>query len=160
MPDMIVNLYTLSENNWEKELLDQGIIVKRALVPDKGRILEFVKNTFSSGWEHECECALFHQPVSCYIAVKNEKLIGFACYDATAKDFFGPIGVSEKMRYSGVGKVLLYKCMQSMKEFGYAYAIIGWAEEAIAFYEKTVSAIMIPDSTPKNSVYQNLIKYE
>ena len=29
----------------------------------------------------------------CFIATENGKLIGFACYDATAKGFFGPIGI-------------------------------------------------------------------
>lgn len=157
MPDMLVNLYTLKENNEEKLLKDKGITVKRALIPDKNRILEFIKTTFSDGWEHECEYSLFNNPVSCYIAIKDKKIIGFACYDATAKGFFGPIGIKEDERHSGVGKVLLHKCLNSMKEVGYVYAVIGWAEDAIKFYEKTVGATIIPGSTPDKSIYQNLI---
>lgn len=159
MPDMIVNLYTLQENNDEEELNKKGITIKRALMPDKHWILKFVRENFTSDWEDECECALFNKPVSCYIAVKDGDLMGFACYDATAKDFFGPIGVKEEERHSGIGKVLLYKCMKSMKDDGYGYAIIGWAEEAIKFYEKSVGAVIIPNATPQNSVYRNLIKF-
>ena len=59
-------------------------------------------------------------------------------------------------REEGVGTGLLLSCLHSMWEMGYAYAIIGWADEAAAFYEKTVGAIAIPGSHP--AIYQNLIR--
>jgi hypothetical protein len=43
-----------------------------------------------------------------------------------------------------------------MWEMGYAYAIIGWADEPAPFYEKTVGAIPIPDSHP--AIYKNLVR--
>ena len=55
-----------------------------------------------------------------------------------------------------MGTGLLLSCLHSMWEMGYAYAIIGWADEAAAFYEKTVGAIAIPGSHP--AIYQNLIR--
>ena len=83
-----------------------------------------------------------------FLAVKDKEIIGFACYDCTAKGFFGPTGVTEEFRGRGVGTALLYACMAAMKEEGYAYAVIGWVSDAQAFYEKTVQAIPIPDSHP------------
>ena len=160
MPDMLVKLYDLPEKSDAERLRGEGIVVKRALIPDKARILEFVRANFGDGWTHECEYALFNNPISCYIAVKNREVIGFACYDATARDFFGPIGVKSEERHSGVGRELLIRCLLSMKEAGYAYAIIGWVGHAAPFYEKTVNAAVIPDSTPEKSVYHNMIRID
>ena len=43
----------------------------------------------------------------------------------------------------------------SMWEEGYGYAIIGWADEALEFYKKSVNAIVIEDSAP--GVYKRMI---
>jgi hypothetical protein len=42
---------------------------------------------------------------------------------------------------------LLLSCLLEMKLKGYGYAIIGWIGPQ-EFYEKTVGAVVIPDSTP------------
>lgn len=43
-----------------------------------------------------------------------------------------------------------------MREYGYAYAIIGWESEAEQFYRKTVGAEFIKGGNPENSVYSHL----
>ena len=157
MPDMLVRLFEMPEINMDKRLADEGILIKRGMALDKTPILEFVKGNFSVSWADECERALFNQPSSCYIAVRDKKVIGFACYDATARGFFGPTGVAEDERGKGVGKVLLGKCLVSMREKGYGYAIIGYVTDATGFYEKAVNAVIIEGAVPERSVYKNLI---
>jgi ribosomal protein S18 acetylase RimI-like enzyme len=157
MPDMLVKLYDLKEQSSEiKELENKGIYIKRVLAPDRHRVIAYVKDTFDENWASECEGAFSNQPISCFIAVKDKKVIGFACYEVTAKNFFGPTGVSEGYRGYGIGKILLIQCLLAMKEGGYGYAIIGGAEEAINFYKKTVGAIVIKDSVP--GLYKSLIE--
>jgi predicted N-acetyltransferase YhbS len=73
--------------------------------------------------------------------------VGFACYDATALGYFGPIGVDQAHRKKGTGKALLAACLLDMKLKGYGYAIVGAVKET-AFFEKTVGAVEIPGSTP------------
>lgn len=163
MTDLLVKLYgfDLAQRAYdaEKSLIAKGIEIKRASIIDKTEILEFVAREFpnESAWQNECEYALFNNPTSCHIAVQNRKVIGFACYDATAKGFFGPTGVAAGQQGNGIGAALLLKSLNSMKEAGYAYAIIGWVAEVKGFYEKVADAIEIPDSPPKNSAYRNLI---
>ncbi len=99
--------------------------------------------------------ALFQR--KCYIATRNGKVVGFACYDASAKGFFGPTGIASTERGKGVGSALLVHTLYEMKSDGYAYAVIGWVSDAEQFYRKTVGAEFIPDGTPENSVYSNLI---
>ena len=154
--DFLARLWTLPDKAPVlARLAEQGIQIKRVIAPDRQRVLQFVEDRFGAGWMHECEAAFSTVPSTCYIAVKDKKVIGFACFEATAKDYFGPIGVDEAFRGGDVGTGLLLSCLHSMCEMGYAYAIIGCADDAAAFYEKTVGATVIPDSHP--AIYQNLI---
>ena len=156
MPDMLVKLYNLkNESKLIGDLEEKGIKIKRVLAPDYTKVLKFVESNFSQSWVNECRAALANNPITCYIAVKNKEVIGFACYDATAKNYFGPTGILESERGNGVGKALLHKCLSSMWEAGYGYAIIGWTGGAIGFYEKAVDATIIEDSFP--GVYKRLI---
>lgn len=153
--DMLVKLYDLPSEIGCTATEKSGIEIKRPITPDKSKVTEFAR-TFSEKWACECEVAFARQPVSCYIAVKDKKVIGFSCYDTTAPDYFGPIGVSDKFRGSGIGTVLLLKCLRAMAQEGYAYAIIGCVDEAKEFYEKQVGAIPIPDSYP--GLYKNMVE--
>ena len=160
MSDMLVKLYDIDYRYPGDKLAASGITIKRACVVDKREILRFVETAFPDepAYVSECEYALFNNPVSCHIAVKDRAVIGFACYDATAKGFLGPMGVVASCRRNGVGTALLLKSLYSMRESGYAYAIIGWvAQTAKEFYQNTVHATIINDSPPGKSVYKNTI---
>jgi predicted N-acetyltransferase YhbS len=162
MADMLVKLYAIDYTS-NDALKSESIFVKKACIVDKSRILDFIKDNFEdeAAWIHECEYALFNNPPSCYVAVCNKEIVGFSCYDATAKGFFGPMGVRKDFRKKGVGRELLLRALYSMKESGYAYAIIGWpAESATGFYKNSVNAIEITDSPPSKSIYKNSVIQE
>ena len=89
--DMLVNLYTLPECT-----LPEGVRVCRALPPESGLIRDWIGSHFGKGWRSEALPALAQQPPTCFVAQREGKIIGFACYDATAKGYFGPIGVAEE----------------------------------------------------------------
>lgn len=162
MSDMLVRLFDLSESECcalEETLRGKGIYLKRAMIPDTGRICTFVREHFGEGWSHEAAAGIMRN--GCWIAVKDKKVVGFACFDATMLDFFGPIGVLEEMRGNDIGKALLLKCLLSMREKGYAYAVIGWVGPA-KFYEKCVGAFIIPDPAAKNGPrsYHNMVQFD
>ena len=144
MPDMLVRLYALPDHN---RPLKKGYVVRRAAAYDRSVIIHWVTQNFSTQWASEADVAFSRQPISCLIALHQEKLVGFACYEATCRGYFGPGGVLEAHRGQGLGTRLLLECLRSMKEMGYAYAIIGGVGPK-DFYVKTVGAIEIPDSTP------------
>ena len=156
MPDMLVKLYALPD---VAPLVEgqraYGVDIRRAIPPEKHLVVNWVRKTFSEGWANECEVSFSHHPVSCFIATQNEKIIGFACYDATCRGFFGPEGVSEDERGRGIGKALLLKCLHAMAELGYGYAIIGWAGP-VEFYAKAVGAVVIEGSSP--GIYRGMLR--
>jgi GNAT superfamily N-acetyltransferase len=156
MPDMLVKLYELPEAApLIRQLSEAGIVIRRALAPEKHIVKDWVRRTFNAHWESECDVAFARQPVSCFIATEGEKLVGFGCYEATCRDFFGPTGVDPAMRGKGVGKALLLACLQAMRDEGYGYAIIGGAGPT-EFYAKTVGAVPIEGSSP--GIYRGMLR--
>ena len=154
--DMLVKLYEVQDcPELIEKLKNEGVLIKKAMTPDLTKITSWVKENFGQGWADECTAAILTD--GCWIAVKDKKVIGFACYDATMKDFFGPTGVQEGMRGHGIGKALLIRCLISMKERGYAYAVIGSAGPK-DFYRKAVGAIGIEGSIP--GAYRNMVGAE
>ena len=48
--------------------------------------------------------------------MKDKKVVGFACFEATRPNYFGPTGVLESMRGMGIGKALLLRSLLSLRE--------------------------------------------
>ena len=144
MADMLVRLYSLPDHH---KILKEGYVVRRPAAYEKSVIRHWINQHFSTQWASEADVAFSRQPISCFIALHQERLVGFACYEATCRGYFGPGGVLEAYRGQGLGTRLLLECLRAMKEMGYAYAIIGGVGPK-DFYVKTVGAIDIPDSTP------------
>jgi hypothetical protein len=148
MPDMLVKLYGLPDLHAPLRKIDgRGIRIRRSNPWEKAILADWVRTHFSQGWGLECEAAFAHVPPACFIAVKGDTLIGFACHDCTRRNFFGPTGVAENERGKGVGLALLLSCLYAMRDAGYAYAIIGGVGPA-EYYARTVGAALIEGSSP------------
>lgn len=155
MADMLVNLMHLPEAApTVTALRAQGVQIRRALPPDKLRIVAWVQEHSGLSAAGECDVCFAHAPVSCFVATRGAQIIGYACYDATAPDFFGPTRVLDSEQGRGVGKALLLCCLEAMRQEGYAYAIIGGVGP-VDFYAKCVGATLIPDSTP--GIYKDFL---
>jgi len=118
-------------------------------------VRQFIQQHFSARWADETAIGFAHQPISVYLATVEHRLVGFAAYECTRRGFFGPTGVVESARGKGIGTALLLASLQGLHELGYVYGIIGGAGP-VSFYEKTVGAIVIPDSEP--GIYTDLLK--
>lgn len=153
--DLFVKLYDIKDIEENSFIKDKSVIIKRPIAPEKHKITEWVSKNFSQNWASEVDVSISKTPPTCFIALKNGQIIGFACYDSTSKGFFGPIGVLESERKTGVGKALLLKTLKQMYYDGYGYAVIGWAGP-VEFFKKTAGAIEIPDSD--TSVYKDMIR--
>jgi GNAT superfamily N-acetyltransferase len=153
--DMLVSLYNLPDSrDAMSRLAADGVSIRRALPPEKHKVLDWVRNTFSEAWASEADVAFGRRPVSCFVAIRERSLLGFACHDATCPNFFGPTGVDANARNKGVGAALLLACLENMRHQGFGYAIIGGVGPA-AFYTKTVGAVPIAGSEP--GIYRGLL---
>jgi GNAT superfamily N-acetyltransferase len=155
MIDMLVRLYDLPDSSALYDAVAaQGIQLRRARAFEKHTVAAFARNHFTEKWASEIEVAMSRQPISCYIATRDKRVLGFACYDVTARGFFGPTGVIEEARGLGLGKALLMMALEGLRDLGHAYGIIGGVGPK-EFYEKACGAIEIPGSDP--GIYGDLL---
>ena len=110
---------------------------------------------FRRGLGQRDQIAFGRQPISCFIAVREARILGFACHDVTFRNFFGPTGVKLEVRKNGIGTGLLFACLEDMRQQGYGYAIIGGVGP-MAFYSKAVGAVPIEGSEP--GIYRGLLR--
>lgn len=155
MADMLVRLWELPPLEPALARAESaGVTIRRALAPDKPLVLDWVRAHFA-GWAAEVDVAFARLPVACFVAVHGNEILGFACHDAIAPDFFGPTGVVESARGRGLGRGLALAALHALKAQGYAYAIIGGVGPT-AFYEKAFGAVAIPGSTP--GIYGGMLR--
>lgn len=121
--------------------------VRKAIPSDFEKLASFVNEEFSERWLRSIEYGFrtYKENLPIYIAEQEEVIVGFACYDVVRgkKGLFGPMGIAKQNRVKGVGKQLLHRCLHSMKQDGYEYAIIGQAGP-VEFYERCCNARLIP----------------
>lgn len=144
MSDLLVNLLKLPV---PRSSPTESFIIRRAQPFELSPVREFVAANFSTAWADEISVGFARQPVTVFIATIERELVGFAAYECTRRSFFGPTGVTEKAQGKGIGTALLLASLAGLREMGYVYAIIG-AAGPVDFYQKTVGAIIIPDSEP------------
>ena len=153
--DLLVNLYSRKMEALAQRVNSTPATIRVALPPEQHIIKDWVCTHFSEYWVSEVTAAMAHQPPGCLIATIDGQLVGFACYDATARGFFGPTGVSPDQRGKGIGLALLYHTLMAMKAHGYAYAVIGSAGP-VDFYVDAVNALPIPSD--REDIYQGLLR--
>jgi len=153
--DMLVKLYDLKpDTSLDAKMERQGVTIRRVLPPELKALTDWITPRFGAGWSCEATTAAMRQPPTCFIAIQNGRLIGFACHDATVKGFFGPTGVDSAVRGQGVGHALLLTTLLDMYAQGYAYGVIGGAGP-MDFYGRSVGAVPIEGSVP--GIYRGML---
>ena len=153
--DLLVNLYSRRMEELRQRTEGVEAVIRVALPPEQHILKDWVRANFSEYWVSEVSAAMAHQPPGCLVATVGGQLVGFACYDATARGFFGPTGVDEALRGKGIGLALFYHALAAMKAQGYAYAVVGSAGP-VDFYVKAAGAMPIPSD--KEDIYQGLLR--
>jgi GNAT superfamily N-acetyltransferase len=155
MPDMLVKLYELPPASPKVEQLRaNGVTCRRAESYERAPVLRFVREHFPT-WCDELLAGFASVPPNVFVAIEGGNILGFACYNATRPNFFGPTGVDEPERGRGIGEALLLQSLEALAAEGYAYAIIGGVGPA-EFYAKAVGATIIEGSEP--GIYGTMLR--
>lgn len=115
------------------ELNIKPAIVRRAKKEDENKVLGWVRSEFSVFWEYEAKVGFSYEKPKLWIAEDDTGVVGFSVYSALEPHWFGPIGVSAKTRLKGIGSILLFNCLKSMREEGQRIAVIPWTSH-LYFY--------------------------
>lgn len=154
MTDLLVKLYDLPDFDATDRLARHGVTIRRAIPPERHVVVDFA-GSFFTAWASECGFAFSALPVPVWIASAQDRIVGFACAEATAKGFFGPTGVADDWQGKGVGAALLFATLRGMREAGYGYAVIGGVSDALEFYKKWLDVFEVPGSEP--GVYRGML---
>lgn len=108
----------------------------------RDRILEFIGSEFGKIWRFESERAFENEPATIFYAVDARgDVCAFSAHEANNRGlgWYGPAGVRQSQRRSGLGRELLIASLRDLRELGHTRAIIPWAA-ALSFYEKVSGA--------------------
>src|SRR5215207_7577324 len=99
---MLVRLYALEgEPGMLSRLAASGVVCRRAESFERHAILVFVRERWPN-WVDETIAAFAQAPPTLFVAQRDQALLGFAAYNATRPNYFGPTGVEEAERGKGI----------------------------------------------------------
>lgn len=126
---------------FESELATVGIECRRAIPADAGRLDDFFSGQFGDDWRYEVELGLRRYPPGLHLALEDGRIIGFSAHSTQNEEwgFFGPMGSSPAARGKGIGRVLLMRCLNDLRDAGHTTAVIPWVGP-ISFYKQWVNA--------------------
>ncbi len=129
-----------------------GFEIER-VVPGEGRFFSWIDYEFGGWWSAEAFAG------KSIVAKKGNRFAGFATYDAQGLKFswlrglgsqegvgiFGPFGVGAEFRGSKLGPLLLLAALGSLREAGYAQALIPavGSDKLIGYYEQHAKARVV-----------------
>lgn len=101
------------------------------LVPE---LLGFLREEFSDDWQRFARSAVERietgdRPDRLQIAQASGKVLGFSHYEG---ERFGPIGVRPMMQGQGIGHVLMFRTLRSMRGAGFHTAWFLWSDDRTA----------------------------
>ncbi len=111
----------------EAKLREQGFEIRRAMMGDKDDVLALLRQHWAA-WIPEVERTLLNYPISLHLAWHNHQVVAFSAYDGNNHNtgWFGPMGTAPAQRGSGLGGILLKRCLEDIKAQGHRLAIIPW----------------------------------
>jgi GNAT superfamily N-acetyltransferase len=123
----------------EGRLRGQGLTVRRA-GPDDARLLDtFFAGDFGPDWRMEAGLAMRNDPPALHLALQGDRIIAFSGHSSQNREwgFFGPMGTTPAARGTGIGRILLRRCLNDLREAGHRTSIIPWVGP-IGFYSRYV----------------------
>jgi GNAT superfamily N-acetyltransferase len=138
LADLSAPLPTAAE---EERLRGIGVEVRRAGPEDSQLLDDFFAGDFGGDWRLEAELAMRNDPPALHIAVQGGRIIAFSAHSGQNREwgFFGPMGTTPAARGTGIGRLLLWHCLNDMRGAGHETSVIPWVGP-IGFYARYVNA--------------------
>ncbi|MGK5743107.1 GNAT family N-acetyltransferase [Micromonospora sp. URMC 103] len=123
----------------ERRLAGQGVTVRRAEPADLPALAALARDTFGGTWDAELAGSVGRAGAGCHLAERDGEVIAFAAYGSSRPSWFGPMGTTPAAEGSGIGGVLLRRCLSDQREAGHDSAQIGWVGP-VPFYSRSAGA--------------------
>lgn len=123
----------------EQRLAGRGVTVRRAEPADLPALTAFVSEAFDGTWAAEVAESIGRDRAGCHLAERDGDLLGFAAWGSSRPGWFGPMGTAPAAAGSGIGGVLLRRCLADQRAAGITQAQIGWVGP-VRFYSGSAGA--------------------
>ncbi|MFI6824448.1 GNAT family N-acetyltransferase [Micromonospora sp. NPDC050187] len=123
----------------ERRLATVGVTVRRAEPADLPALTAFARDTFGGAWDRELVGSVGRAGAGCHVAWRDGAVVGFAAWGSSRPSWFGPMGTDPAAVGSGIGSVLLRRCLRDQRAAGIARAQIGWVGP-VPFYSGSAGA--------------------
>lgn len=140
--NLSVELPSRFETNKDEVRLEQaGVEVRRATTEDDARLRAFFDTEFGDSWLLESRQAVDNESPALHLALRDGRIVAFSAHSTQNREwgFFGPMGTLPETRGLGIGRVLLLRCLNDLREGGHKSAVIPWVGP-IAFYSHHANA--------------------
>ena len=140
--NLIADLSEPFDTSTEHErLASEGIEVRRARPDDDSRLDAYFADHFGEDWRFEAGLAMDNDPPTLHLALKENRIIAFSAHSTQNREwgFFGPMGTAPEARGLAIGRVLLWHCLNDMRDAGHRTSVIPWVGP-IAFYQRWCGA--------------------
>ena len=141
--NMIVDLATANLDTAadEARLGKIGIEIRRLAASDAETFRAYLGREWGWGWQWEAMQSFQRVPISAHLALRDGQIVGWSSYNVDQPGHFGPMGVNPELRRSGIGSVLLKRCLADLRDEGRTEADIQWVGP-ITFYAREVGATL------------------
>ncbi|MBC8993321.1 MULTISPECIES: GNAT family N-acetyltransferase [Micromonospora] len=123
----------------ERRLAGRGVTVRRATPDDLPALAAFARSTFGGTWDGELAGSVGRPDAGVHLAERDGEILGFAAYGSARPSWFGPMGTAPAAEGSGIGGVLLRRCLRDQAAAGITAAQIGWVGP-VPFYSNAAGA--------------------
>ncbi|MGW5671715.1 GNAT family N-acetyltransferase [Micromonospora sp. NPDC003776] len=123
----------------ERRLAENGVTVRRAEPADLPALAEFARGTFGGTWDGELAGSVGRPEAGAHLAERDGQVLGFAAYGSSRPSWFGPMGTAPAAEGTGIGGVLLRRCLRDQAAAGIGAAQIGWVGP-VPFYSGAAGA--------------------
>lgn len=115
---------------------EDGITIRHVTAADLPDLMPFIVKHFGWDWYRHAQAYLLEMfggsptaPLCFLVARRHGEVVGF-CQQRGER--FGPFGVDEAYRNKGIGRLLLFRCLDAMSAQHVFYAYFLWTDENAA----------------------------
>lgn len=113
----------------ERRLAEESIAVRSVCPADLPALMPFIAEHFGWDWFRFAQAYLLElfgpgsDEIAFFVAAQGERIVG---YCQQRRERFGPFGVVPALRNRGIGRLLLFRCLEAMPPKGFHCAWFLW----------------------------------
>jgi len=121
----------------EQRLAEEDVLIRRARSDDGPLLDVFFEQHFGADWRLEAQLALDNDPPTLHVGLRDSVMVAFSAHSTQNREwgFFGPMGTAPAARGLGIARVLLWHCLNDLRQAGHRTAVIPWVGP-VAFYAR------------------------